>query len=69
MSAMPPPTLLSGQSAELALLEAGFTLVEARSTHRMYRRHHFRVVIPFPTKDRRLHPKVMVQLRKALKAT
>ncbi len=50
---------LTAVEAEKLLLRAGFVQVRSRDSHRMYRRHTERIVVPFHG-GRHLHPKIVL---------
>lgn len=50
------------------MLEAGFTLIRSKGSHRIYYKGNTRVVIPFHG-SRILHPKIIKQVFQAIEAT
>ena len=49
------------------LLQAGFVLIRAKGSHRIYMRGNTRIVIPFHA-GRDLHPKVVKQILDVIEA-
>lgn len=65
---MPKAPRLTPEDAERLLLDAGFTLLRARGSHRIYGKGAQRCVIPFHAgKD--LHPKLVKQVLQAIELT
>lgn len=65
---MPKLPRLNAQEAEKLLLAAGFTLIRSKESHRVYLKEGVRVVVPFHAK-KVLHPKIVIQVMKAIDAT
>jgi predicted RNA binding protein YcfA (HicA-like mRNA interferase family) len=62
---LPKQPRLTALEAERMLLEAGYSLLREKGSHRIYRRGSKRVVVPFhPGKT--LHPKITRQVLAAL---
>ena len=59
---------LNAAEAEAALLEAGFTLLRSKGSHRIYGKQGRRVVIPFHG-NATLHPKIVKQVLEAMEET
>jgi predicted RNA binding protein YcfA (HicA-like mRNA interferase family) len=58
---------LNFKEAEKLLLDAGFKLFRTRGSHKIYIKDKKRVVLPFH-KSKILHPKIINQVLKTLKA-
>ncbi|MEH2044668.1 type II toxin-antitoxin system HicA family toxin [Nostoc sp.] len=64
---MPKLPRLTAKEAENLLLDAGFTLIRSKGSHRVYRLNDIRVVLPFHA-GKVLHPKIVQQVIKAIKS-
>ena len=62
---MPKLPRLSAKEAEKLLLDAGFTQIRSKGSHRVYRLEEIRVVIPFHS-GKVLHPKIVQQVIQAI---
>ncbi len=65
---MPRLPRWTAAEAERALLEAGFTLLRSKGSHRIYLKGSRRIVIPFHS-GVVLHPKVVKQVLEAIEET
>ncbi|GAB4189576.1 MAG: hypothetical protein Fur006_30960 [Coleofasciculaceae cyanobacterium] len=63
---MPKLPRLTAKEAERLLLDAGFTQIRSKGSHRVYRLEDIRVVIPFHS-GKVLHPKIVQQVVQAIK--
>jgi predicted RNA binding protein YcfA (HicA-like mRNA interferase family) len=62
---LPKLPRLTAQEAEKLLLNAGFSLLRSKGSHRIYFKDVVRVVIPFHA-GRTLHPKIVKQIITAI---
>ncbi len=58
---MPKSPRLTADKAEKMLLEAGFTLLRSKGSHRVYGRNSDRFILPFHA-GKILHPRIILQL-------
>ena len=58
---MPKKPRLTAAEAERLLRGAGFAMIRSRGSHRIYRRHSERLVVPFHA-GKTLHPKLVKQV-------
>ena len=65
---MPKLPRITALEAEKILLNAGFTLMRSKGSHRIYFKGNTRVVIPFHG-SRILHPKIIKQVFQAIEVT
>ena len=65
---MPKLPRIRASQAEKLLLEAGFTLMRSKGSHRIYFKGNTRVVIPFHG-GKILHPKIIKQVFQAIELT
>jgi predicted RNA binding protein YcfA (HicA-like mRNA interferase family) len=56
---------MTAPELEARLLQAGFTLLRSKGSHRIYQRGADRVVVPFHA-GQTLHPKIVKQALRAL---
>lgn len=63
---MPKLPRINAKEAEKLLLDAGFTQIRSKGSHRIYRKEDIRVVIPFHS-GKMLHPKTVQQVIQAIK--
>ena len=59
---------LTAKEAESLLMKAGFELIRSKGSHRIYRKHEIRVVLPFHS-GKVLHPKIVKQVLNAVERT
>ena len=62
---MPKLPRLTAVDAEAMLLTAGFVWLRSKGSHRIYAKHHRRVVVPFHG-SATLHPKIVKQVLEAI---
>ena len=62
---MPKLPRLTAKEAEKLLLDAGFSQIRSKGSHRIYRKEEIRVVIPFDS-GKILHPKIVKQIFDAI---
>lgn len=62
---MPKLPRLTAKEAEKLLLDAGFSQIRSKGSHRIYRKEEIRVVIPFHS-GKILHPKIVKQVFDAI---
>ena len=62
---MPKLPRLTAKEAEKLLLDAGFSQIRSKGSHRIYRKDEIRVVIPFHS-GKILHPKIARQVFDAI---
>ena len=62
---MPKLPRLTAKEAEKLLLDAGFSQIRSKGSHRIYRKEEIRVVIPFHS-GKILHPKIVKQIFDAI---
>jgi predicted RNA binding protein YcfA (HicA-like mRNA interferase family) len=65
---LPKLSRITAVEAEKILLDAGFTLMRSKGSHRIYFKGNTRVVIPFHG-SRILHPKIIKQVFQAIEVT
>ena len=65
---MPKLQRLTANEAESLLLKAGFNLIRAKGSHRIYKRSDQRIVIPFHS-GKTLHPKIIKQVYDSIGGT
>jgi predicted RNA binding protein YcfA (HicA-like mRNA interferase family) len=65
---LPKLPRLNAKEAEKLLLDAGFTQIRSKGSHRVYRLAEIRVVILFHS-GKILHPKIVQQVFQAIKQT
>lgn len=56
---------LTSQEAEDLLLQAGYSLIRTKGSHRIYLKDSVRIIIPFHA-GKALHPKIIKQVMKCL---
>ncbi len=61
---MPKLPRLTAAEAERVLLQAGFTFIRSKGSHRIYLKGGVRVVVPFHA-GKTLHPKIVKQVLEA----
>lgn len=64
---MPKSPRLTASDAEKLLLDAGFSLLRSKGSHRIYFKDGERVVIPFHS-GKILHPKIVKQVMEAIES-
>lgn len=62
---MPKAPRLTAEEAEARLLQAGFTMIRSKGSHRIYIRAQRRIILPFHS-GRILHPKIVKQVFRAV---
>jgi predicted RNA binding protein YcfA (HicA-like mRNA interferase family) len=62
---LPRQPRLNAKEAEQLLLNAGFTQLRSKGSHRIYYRKNVRVVVPFHA-GKILHPKIVQQVMQAI---
>jgi predicted RNA binding protein YcfA (HicA-like mRNA interferase family) len=62
---LPKLPRLTAKEAEKLILDAGFTQIRSKGSHRIYCRENVRVVIPFHS-GKILHPKIVQQVIEAI---
>ena len=58
---MPKIPRITSQEAEKMLVQAGFSLIRSKGSHRIYCKENSRFILPYH-KGRILHPKIVKQL-------
>ena len=64
---MPKLPKLTAKEAEKLLLDADFSQIRSKGSHRIYRKEEIRVVIPFHS-GKILHPKIVKQVFDAIES-
>jgi len=62
---LPKQPRLTARDAEKLLLDAGFSFIRSKGSHRIYMKNDRRVIIPFHG-SKTLHPKIVKQVIKAI---
>jgi predicted RNA binding protein YcfA (HicA-like mRNA interferase family) len=62
---LPKLPRLTAKEAEKILLDAGFSRIRSKGSHRIYYKDEIRVVVPFHS-SKTLHPKVVKQVLDAI---
>jgi predicted RNA binding protein YcfA (HicA-like mRNA interferase family) len=65
---LPKLPRLTVKEAEKLLLNANFSLIRTKGSHRIYRKDEIRVVIPFHS-GKVLHPKIIKQVFDAINSS
>ncbi len=65
---MPKLPRLTAKEAEKLLLDAGFSQIRSKGSHRIYLKQRTRVVVPFHS-GKILHPKIVKQVIEAIDKT
>jgi len=62
---LPKLSRLTAKEAEKLLLDAGFSQIRSKGSHRVYLKNKTRVVVPFHS-GKILHPKIVKQVIEAI---
>jgi predicted RNA binding protein YcfA (HicA-like mRNA interferase family) len=63
---LPKLPVIEAKEAEKMLLNAGFSFIRGKGSHRIYEKGKIRMVVPFHT-GKSLHPKIVKELLEAIK--
>ncbi|MBF0228560.1 MAG: type II toxin-antitoxin system HicA family toxin [Desulfamplus sp.] len=63
---MPKQPRMTAQEAVSMLIEAGYSFMRSKGSHRIYMKNEERMVIPFHA-GKMLHPKIVKQVLEAVK--